>query len=95
MCNGVSTPCTERLTSFGNGPLLGAHQPPHCIIAGITIFSVKAIPSPWVMRKKKSSQFLAVILFREGVAKYHREKEMNVYNRIWDFQAEMNGARSG
>lgn len=67
MHNGVSTPCRERrLTSFGNGPLLGAHQPPHCIIASITVFSVKAIPSPWVMRGKKKVTSLSFCSGKNG-----------------------------
>lgn len=37
----------ERLTHAGRGPLPGAHQPPHGVVAGVAVLPVEAVPPSW------------------------------------------------
>lgn len=38
---------TGTLTHSGRGPLLGAHEPPHGVVAAVAVLPVEAVPPSW------------------------------------------------
>lgn len=44
---GSPTGWRARLTHAGRGPLPGAHQPPHGVVAGVAVLPVEAVPPSW------------------------------------------------
>lgn len=46
----AAVPAARRrgtLTHSGRGPLLGAHEPPHGVVAGVAVLPVEAVPPSW------------------------------------------------